>query len=183
MNEIQPTERYIGRCFWLDTNRINASGRLPNVTQLERWRDDGVITLELSEVAQTEAMAGGNPQRSLKALTHVTWGTTVDAELAQRIETILFPNGARNQNKRNDVLMVAMAMNCNACLVTADGASRTQPHGILGSRAALASLGVQVMTDDEAVAHVRDRIAVRDKVARYKAQKLGVPLPEWVGKD
>lgn len=47
-------ERYVYLSFHLDSNRINARGGLLAVTQLERWHGDGVIDLELSEVAHDE---------------------------------------------------------------------------------------------------------------------------------
>lgn len=180
---VQRTPRHVGRCFWLDTNRINAYSRLPNVNQLERWAQNDVIDLEMCEVSQQEAMAGGNATRSQKALSHLAWSVTGDSALAHQIENILFPSGACSENEKNDVRIVKMARLSCAILVTADGASKTQPGGILGNRHALSDLGVQVMTDEEAVAHVRERIAVRDGNAKYEAEKCGLPLPEWVGRD
>lgn len=53
---MRPEERYVYLSFHLDSNRINARGRLPAVTQLERWHGDGVIDLELSEVAHDEVV-------------------------------------------------------------------------------------------------------------------------------
>ena len=35
--------RHVSRCYMLDTNRINAKGRLASVTRLKKWRDDDVI--------------------------------------------------------------------------------------------------------------------------------------------
>ena len=46
--------------------------------------------------------------------------------------------------------------------------------GILGNRAALTKLGVQVMTSDEAVALVERRLRERDEMARLVAQHLRV---------
>jgi hypothetical protein len=65
-------------------------------------------------------------------------------------------------NEANDVEIAFNANKYGAILVTADGGSRRQPGGILGNRVALARLGVQVMSDGEAVALVREKIQERD---------------------
>ena len=56
-------DRFIARTFHLDTNRINASGRIESVNRLEGWRETGVILLAMSEVAQGEAAAGNKVDR------------------------------------------------------------------------------------------------------------------------
>jgi hypothetical protein len=44
-------------------------------------------------------------------------------------------------------------------------------------------LGVQVMTDEDAVQQIRKMISARDRMARMYAERQGNPLPDWVGKD
>jgi hypothetical protein len=99
------------------------------------------------------------------------------AEL-QAIERALFPAGAATQNQRNDVDVVFNAAKYKRILVTADGASRRQPGGILGNRAALSLMGVRVMTASEAVALVREKIRDRDEMARLTSQMEQRTLPD-----
>ena len=68
-------------------------------------------------------------------------------------------------------------------LITQDGASHSQPRGILGSREALAKLGVSVISPQEAVERVRKEIKFRDTHARKMAEVTGEPVPDWVDKD
>lgn len=79
--------------------------------------------------------------------------------------------------------MVFNARKYDAVLVTADGASKSQPGGILGNRDALKKLGITVMTDVEAVALVDGAIQRRDDAARFAQKLTGEAPPEWVGRD
>ena len=67
------------------------------------------------------------------------------------IARIVFPNGVETTPQVNDVEVLLTAFVCRAILVTSDGASKTQPRGILGSKADLAKIGVRVMTPSEAL--------------------------------
>jgi hypothetical protein len=81
----------------------------------------------------------------------------------KKIERVLWPEGARSANERNDVEVVAEAAKYAATLVTADGRSKTQPLGILGHREELArAVGVKILSPDEAVDFVREKIRDRD---------------------
>jgi hypothetical protein len=179
--------RFIYKSFQIDTNRINARGGLEHMNQLERWRDEDVIHLDMSEVAHGEARSGNDARRSEKALGYIYSITHADtsAEQAQMraIESILFPNGPANQNERNDVEIVFNALKYSRILVTNDGASKTQPGGIIGKRNELAALGLRIMRDFEAVEYIKSEIRRRDELARRIADHTGQPLPEWVGKD
>ena len=181
------TERFLSRMFQIDTNRINSRGHLENMNTLEKWRKDGVILMEMSEVAQKECVVDRNPKRVEKTLGYIfsetLAETTEEQELLTRIERILFPEGAKTQNERNDVEIVFNAKKYGSILVTADGGSKSQPGGILGHKEELAGLGIQVMSDEEAVQHVRGFIAARDRQATWKHERFGMPLPDWVGKD
>src|SRR5262249_53974748 len=158
-----------------------------NMNQLETWHEAGVILMHMSNVAQSEARAGRDGARSKKAISYIFALTkiTTDGERhdLRAIERGLFPRRARNQNEGNDVEIVFNAKKYGAVLVTADGGSRRQPGGILGRRAELARLGIVVMTDAEAVAHVREKIEERDSRMRLRAQLDGTPIPAWVGQD
>jgi hypothetical protein len=157
------------------------------MNQLEQWHRDGVIQLEMSEVAQKESRVGQDHKRVEKTYGYVysetMASTREEQELLHKIETILFPKGVKNLNQRNDVEIVFNAEKYRAILVTADGASKSQPGGILGHKAELKELGIIVMSDEEAVGYIRDLIQTRDQQAIKDHERSGVPLPDWVGKD
>ncbi len=181
------TERFLSRMLQIDTNRINSRGNIENMNRLEKWREDGVILVEMSEVAQKECLADRDPKRAEKTFGYIfsetLAETTEEQELLTRIERILFPEGAKTQNEKNDVEIVFNAKKYVSILVTADGGSKSQPGGILGHKEELAGLGIQVMNDEEAVQLVRGLIADRDRLAARKHERFGVPLPDWVGRD
>jgi len=178
--------RFTTLCFHIDANRINAAAKLESMNQLERWRAAGVIDIEMAEPAQNEAMRGSSA-RAEKAMNYIyaqaMAGTAGEKELLRKIEGILFPNGAKTANELRDVEIVFIAGKYDCILVTNDGASRSQPGGILGNREKLAKLRIKVCTDEEAVAVVRERIARRDEYLRAKSRRIGTPLPAWVGCD
>jgi hypothetical protein len=170
----------------IDTNRINARGKLAAMNQIERWKEDGVVLINMSGVSFKEAQAGNNPSRSRKAYQQIftITDTSIDKNDARykTIGSTLFPYGVKNANEENDVKIVYEAAYYCAILITNDGGSRTQPGGILGHRDELRSL-VQIMTDDEAVGFIKTKILERDNRARHDATESGAPLPDWVGKD
>jgi len=65
------------------------------------------------------------------------------------IARIVFLIGVKTTSQKNDVEILLTAFMCGATLVTSDGASKTQPRGILGSKAELTKIGVRVMTPNE----------------------------------
>jgi hypothetical protein len=180
-------DRDVGVQFLLDTNRINSRQNDADMNQLERWGDDGVITLVMSESSQDEAMAGGDDLRFRKAVGHIatiTHGDTGGEErLARQIEAVLFPSGAVTQNEKNDVDIVLNAAKYGGSLITNDGGSKRQPGGILGNAEALGKLGIRVMRAAEAVTLVQEKILVRDRNEHLRAGLCGAVLPEWVGLD
>jgi hypothetical protein len=182
-----PERRLIHVSFMIDTNCINARQKIEALNQLERWAADELIALMTAETAQREMSAGGNAQRTRKAYTFIfsmsEITTAHERQLRSKIEKVLFPNGATEANQRNDVDIVFNAAKYVRPLITMDGASQSQPGGILGNRQALESLGISVLTPDEAVARVQDEIRKRDQFAREWAEYLKKPIPSWVGKD
>ena len=64
-------ERYVYLDFHIDTNRINAKSGLTYMNILERWFEDDVIYLEMSEAAQNEAVKSGSSTRTEKAYTYI----------------------------------------------------------------------------------------------------------------
>ena len=182
----------------IDTNLINARQKLADVNRLEQWAADEVILINMSGVAHAEAQADGNPQRAKKAATHLFTidtehegdGLDDDAgagqadELFTKIEAVLFDGGARDDNQRNDVLIVCDAIKWHAILVTNDGGSKSQPGGILGNRERLRAIAdLQVMAPAEAVLFVTQKIGERDAWNKRVAAETGKPLPEWTEKD
>ena len=68
-------------------------------------------------------------------------------------------------------------------LVTNDGGSARQSGGILGNRDGLKQLGIEVKTDEEAVALVKQHVRDRDRLLVEKCKRQGESLPAWIGLD
>lgn len=171
--------------FHIDTNLINARQKLPAVNQLEKWVEDEVILINMSSTAHSEAQADGNAMRTRKANQNIFTATPpIEASdpLFQKVESVLFPEGASNENQRNDVRIVCEAVKYEAILVTGDGDSKTQPGGILGNRQKLKDL-VQILSPDEAVGFVRKKIGERDAFNIQFAKEFGGKLPPYTGQD
>lgn len=184
---MEQTERFLHKIFHIDTNRINSRGKLRDMNQLEKWHKNGVISIEMSEVAHKECLDSRDSKRFNKTCEYIytiTFPGTAEEQYRMRgIENILFPKGAKNQNERNDVEIVFNATKYSGYLITADGGSKSQPGGLLGHKSELRPLGVIVMADYEAVEWIKNLIARRDKRAINRHLKFGLPLPVWVGKD
>lgn len=169
----------------IDTNLINARQKLDAVNQLERWYADEVILINISSIAHGEAQADGDQRRTKKVNQQIFTATTPVGEgdpLFKQVQDALFPQGLRDENQRNDVQIVCEAVKYNAILVTSDGASRSQPGGILGNRHRLSNL-LQIMSPEESVAFVRSKIRERDEFNEQFVKKFGGELPYWTGKD
>lgn len=184
MNQV---DRFVYRSFQIDTNRVNSRGHLPYMNQLEQWHHNGVIHIDWSEVAQKEAIQSQDQQRIEKAWEYIFSETLANTQEEQedlrKIEAILFPGGTKTQNQKNDVEIVFNAKKYPSILITADGASKSQPGGILGHKIELKAMGIEVMSDKEAVAYIQNLIQRRDKTAIELYEKFALPLPDWVGKD
>lgn len=183
---IEMQRRMLYTVFHIDTNLINARGKLDNMNQIEKWAEDGVLLINMSGVSFKEAKADGNLLRTRKALSHIFTVTNEAIDLNdpqyRKIEAALFPAGAKTENERNDVKIVYEASHYAAILVTRDGGSRAQPGGILGNRDKLKGIA-RIFSDTEAVAFIREKIAERDNLNRRVAREFGGQLPEWTGKD
>lgn len=169
----------------IDTNLINARQKLPAVNQLEKWFEDQVILINMSATAHSEAQADGNTMRARKANQNIFTATPPVAAsdpLYKKVENSLFPNGAHNENQRNDIRIVCEAAKYAAILVTGDGGSKTQPGGILGNRHKLRGV-VQILSPDEAVDFVRQKIRERDEFNVRFVKEFGGELPPWTGCD
>lgn len=149
--------------FHLDSNSINARQNSSALNALERLANLGRIQLEYSEVAQNEASQGnGSGKRKRKAEQFISSGLSGQAEFEaeQRIaiSKIIFPHGCLTAGQKKDVEIVLTAWMCNAILVTSDGASKSQPRGILGSKADLANINARVMSPAEALAYATEHL-------------------------
>ena len=157
------------------------------MNQIQKWHRDRVVILEMSEVAQTEARKGRDMRRTSKALGYSCSETLAthseDADIFRQLEEVLFPAGAKSASDKNDIEIAFNARKYSAILVTDEGASKSQPRGFLGCRAELNELGVTVMRDFEAVAHIKERLHTRDKAARWRSKTFSQPLPDWVDQD
>jgi hypothetical protein len=169
----------------IDTNLINARQKLPAVNQLEKWFEDEVILINMSGTAYAEAKAGDNIQRTRKANQQIyTTTPPVDASdpLYRRIEAIIFPGGARDDNQQNDVKIIFEAAKYAAILVTGDGGSKSQPGGIIGNRDMLRNI-VKILSPEETVLLIRDKIKERDDFNKRVSEEIGGQLPSWTGLD
>lgn len=176
--------------FHLDANLINARQRLDTVNRMEHWRDEGVISLVMADVAHEEARAGvgGNVEaRKRKAAGHIyTINDDGDAkadDISARVEAILWGQAA-DENQLNDVEVVREAIHWHAILVTSDGGSKEQPAGILGNRDTLREqFDIRILRPEEAVEFIRGKIAERDEFNARLASLTGAALPKWAGRD
>lgn len=169
----------------IDANLINARQKLSAVNQLEKWANDGIICINMSSTARIEARTGSNPDRTRKAdeqIHTLTQPAGADDPRYQRTEAAIFPDGAKDENQQNDIKIVCGATKYAAILVTGDGGSKNQPGGILGNRDKLTHM-LTILSPDEAVDFVRNKIEERDNFNRRVAAEIGGELPEWTGKD
>ena len=178
--------RRIYKYFQIDANRINSSGRLKYMNTLEMWHKNKVIKIRMAQPAHDEA-AYGDRKRARKAygyiFTMTECHTPKELQMLKHIESILFPKGAITDNQKNDIEIAFNAWKYACILVTNDGGSRRQPGGILGNRDKLKNVGIEVVTDEEAVALVQQLIQERDNRERERSNITGAPLPIWVGCD
>jgi hypothetical protein len=183
---IQMQPRCLPMMFHIDTNRLNARQALETMNQIEKWADDEVILTNMSGTAYGESKAGNSVQRTNKANSYI-FTIEMEDEIAdhpdyRRIEAALFLGGAKDENQKNDVRVVFEAQKYGAYLITNDGASKTQPGGILGNREKLRDM-LRILSDGEAVAFIKSKIRERDDLNCRIANECGLPLPEWTGKD
>jgi len=139
---------------------------------LEMWHKNKVIKIRMAQPAHDEA-AYGDRKRARKAygyiFTMTECHTPKELQMLKHIESILFPKGAITDNQKNDIEIAFNAWKYACILVTNDGGSRRQPGGILGNRDKLKNVGIEVVTDEEAVALVQQLIQERDNRERERS--------------
>lgn len=145
------------KVFHLDANAVNARQKNPDLNRLEDLGRSGAVWIEYSRTAYDEA-SDGCGRRAEKAKDYTWAGLNGQSDFEEQkqekrvdIARIVFSNGIETTSQVNDVEILLTAFMCRAILVTSDGASKTQPRGILGSKADLAKIGVRVMTPNEAL--------------------------------
>jgi hypothetical protein len=182
MNSIWMTARTVEfRTLYIDANRINSRQGLPYMNQIERWADDEVIFTEMTEVSQREAFAGENPYRLQKASEYIAScaeiSTPEERRLVVEIGRHIFPNGPQNLNERRDVLNVFIAIKYDGILLNNDRAVRSAQQTLTRLRA------VTIMTDQEAVAFIDQKVSERDRRIRLYCKDFDEPVPQWCGRD
>ena len=190
MNETSPCGiiRMIHQCtFLLDTNCINARQKDQYINQLEKWNRDNVIDLMMAETSSDEAAVGNKmrEKKSCEYLSTLSYVTTLEEQSQlNRIQEILFPSGAKDQNQKNDVDIVFNALKYDRTLVTMDGDSKSQPGGILGNAKQLnTEFKIKIVRPEKAVEIVKKAIALRDNTTKQDCDRVGAEYPSWVGKD
>jgi hypothetical protein len=169
----------------IDTNLINARQKLEAVNQLEQWNENGVILLNMSHVNHKESMSGDSELRVKKANTYIYTiedEPSYDIKLYKHLESIIFPDGVKSTNQHNDIYALCEATKYGAIFVTNDGASKTQPGGILGNRKYFKDV-LTVLSAEEAVDFVKTKIKERDDFNKQCAQLTNTALPEWTDQD
>ena len=142
------------KIFHLDANAMNARQANPDLNRLEDLGRSGEVWIDYSRKAYYEASAGCEPCAD-KAAEHIWMELSGQPGFEEQkradIARIVFLIGVKTTSQKNDVEILLTAFMCGAILVTSDGASKTQPRGILGSKAELTKIGVRVMTPNEAL--------------------------------
>jgi len=159
--------------------------KCPATTQLEIWSKNGVIQIDMCDVAQDEASkkSAARFQKASNYIYPIALDSHRQSNEFRKIKNILFPNKSTlTINEENDVLIILNAKQNHCILVTNDGGSRRQPKGMLGNKERLLNeIGVKVMRDTEAVELVEGKIIERDDRARRVTERSCATLPEWVG--
>jgi len=150
------------RLFLLDANACNSRQRIDELTELERLGREGVIELQYTETTWDEARRGSEP-RDEKVAKFLFTGLPADSAhqgpWREAITRVLFPDGSLNESRKHDVEALLTAKMSGGVFVTRDGASKSQPRGILGSKDELAMLGIEVVNFTQAL-----------RIARTEAQ-------------
>jgi len=140
--------------FHLDANCINARQNISELNELESLAISGLIDIDFSETAYNEALDRSfNRARKVEEYTWSSLSGEPEFEEHQRIkiENIVFPHSELTVGQKKDVEIILTAWMCDAILITTDGASKSQPRGILGSKADLEAIGIRVMNPNEAL--------------------------------
>lgn len=131
------------------------------MNELELLASKGLCELLMPKVAWSEAEKGTDILRKEKAWSYYfigLTGTNSQQYWFKRIENIVFPSGANNQNQINDVWILVTTREMGYPIVTNDGDSKSQSGGMLGNKDQLKALGIKVLRDFEAVKLVKNNL-------------------------
>jgi hypothetical protein len=141
--------------YYLDANCINARQKDPALNELEALHEEGKILL-IPRPAYDEARVRSEVRQE-KTENYCFVGIVDYERFKTRltIEHILFPNGAKTDNPKKDIEILEVARQTRTTLITMDGASRSQPSGMLGHRDELAKFGIKILRPAEALAEIK----------------------------
>jgi hypothetical protein len=140
------------KSYLLDANLVNARQQNKLLNVIEEYAAQSKVCLQFTRPAYDEACYGSKT-RSQKT-DESTW-VNIPRDTArylawfEKIERVVFPTGAFNQNQRNDIDHLVIAQQTKLPFVTTDGASKTQPGGILGAREKLRPFGITILKLEE----------------------------------
>ena len=142
--------------YLLDTNCINARQKDPALNELEVLHEEGKIFLFMPRPAYDEA-GFGSDARQEKTEDYCFIGTVDNKrfKVKHTIGHILFPNRAKTDNQKKDIEILEVARQTRTTLITMDGASKSQPSGMLGHRDELAKFGIKILRPAEALAEIK----------------------------
>jgi len=174
--------------FFIDANMINARCHLNFMNLIEKWHENGVISIRMPWDAQTEAEAGHCANRTLKARSYIAplplITTAAEQATLDLIQPLLCGSRPVSESDQRDALIVFTAVKYHGILITADGASNSQPRGILGAASELRdAVGAQIMSAANAVTLIRRSIISRDKFVQAFCGKRDLRVPGWLGID
>lgn len=179
--------RFVFLTFLADSNCNKSLQGREHIDQLEKWRDAGAILFDKSAPWPGKGGVAAVPARRTRGkYPYSVDGTETpeDWKLVERIGELLYPGGPRNANSEDHVESVFKAIKYQRTLITGEVTPPSMPCRILGSTERLErELGVQVVTDAQAVQMVRNAIRQRDDQARRTSRDYGLKLPPWVGQD
>lgn len=124
------------------------------MNELCKLAENGKCQLFMPKVAWDEAQEGNDVLRQEAAWEYFFVGLThtpSQKRWFEKVGAIVFPNGIKSKSQENDVWNLIAAREMNYPFVTNDGASKSQPGGILGNVRALKAIGITVLRDWEAV--------------------------------
>lgn len=142
--------------FLLDANACNARGLISELNELERLAIQGVIELLYTETTWDEAKYG-SLTREGKVVDFFFVGLANEDNFGLQqpwrdaISKIVFPNGIRDERDSRDVEALVTTKIAGGIFVTNDGASNSQPGGILGHKAELSEIGIVVFSFSQAL--------------------------------
>ena len=147
--------------YLFDTNCINARQRNEDVNNLEDLHNERKISLSMPKIAYSEA-GFGSLLRKQKSENYYFEGIVNQehrfADKYTQIENIVFPNGEKKQNQKNDVDILVYLAITRTPFITMDGASKSQPGGMLGNKAALKKLGIKILSPSDALVEIASTV-------------------------